>query len=213
MNSAEANPNENQREQDRKEYLQELKQGLSYSIRKFDDQILYIASGTLVLSLNFLKDVVPLKATQFKWMLIASWGTLILTIIFSLVLHLISYHRFQKQIDRLENNKDLPDDKFMPKANWIMAGLLVASLIFQALFVSLNIKNIPMSKNEKRSGPVREQTHNPGKGNITENGMPVGRAPKSIQPGDQRGMPVSKPPQSIKSQGTDSGKSGGDSKK
>lgn len=52
---AKKNTEEAEQEAAKQKYIDELKAIIQYSISKFDDQILYISSGALGLSLGFIR--------------------------------------------------------------------------------------------------------------------------------------------------------------
>ncbi len=158
----------------REKYIQDLRTNQSYSIGKFDDQVLFISSGALVLSLNFIKDIVPLDQVQNLWILYASWWTLTFAIIISVGAHLFSYHLSERQIKRVENKEDLPDDKTIIILNYITAFSLILGIALQILFVTKNV-NVMADKKETIKIVVPQDKK------IEELGMPVQSAPKAIK--------------------------------
>jgi len=147
-------------EQIKEKYIQDLRTGQRYSIEKFDDQVLLISSGALVLSLNFIGEVVKLNQAVWLWSLYASWGALAVTMVLCVLAHLRSYNLHEKQIRRVENDEPLPDDKSTTRGNYFMAVALVLGIAFQIIFVTVNsfrMANEKTNPNEIRR--LHQQQH------------------------------------------------------
>lgn len=168
----------------RERYIQDLREGQRYSISKFDDQVLFISSGALVLSLSFIKEIVPLVQANFLWLLYLSWWILVTSIVISIIAHLVSYHQTERQVKRVENEEPLPDDKATIIFNYLTAILLVVGIAFQILFVTLNV--YAMSENSRKKIDLVETSE-------TENlSLPVQSAPKAINVQKDSSSPKSK---------------------
>lgn len=135
----------------KEKYIHDLREGQRYSIQKFDDQVLLISTGALVLSLNFIGEVVKLNQATWLWSLYTSWCVLALTMILSVFAHLRSYNLHEKQIQRVEKDEPLPDDKSSIRGNYFMAAALVIGIAFQIIFVTINSSRMA---NEKQT-PTR----------------------------------------------------------
>lgn len=169
-------------EEIRQNYKKDLQEGIRYSIGKLDDQILYISSGALALSLSFIKDLVPLNQAVFLILLFFSWSFLTLSISLSLYSHLHSYNAHQEQIDRLENGEDLLDeDKFTKWINKITMGFLILGIVLQVSFAIINLSKMPKPtpfQSTSNSKPVQIVAPESGE----KLGLPVSKAPKSLKP-------------------------------
>lgn len=176
---AKKNTEEAGQEAVKQKYIDELKAIIQYSISKFDDQILYISSGALGLSLGFIKDIVPLGTAAYRWVLITSWWVLAVTIIISLISHLVSYYLTQKQIQKIESQEQLRDDKTTPTLNIISVSLLVLGILTQVIFVSLNTDNMAKDNTSTQTNSPQGQ---PNKVGSIPLGMPVSSPPKTILP-------------------------------
>ena len=176
---AKKNTEEAEQEAAKQKYIDELKAIIQYSISKFDDQILYISSGALGLSLGFIKDIVPLGSAAYRWVLVTSWWVLAATIIISLVSHLVSYYLTQNQIQKIENKKPLKDDKVTPILNIITVFLLILGILTQVIFVSLNTDNMAKDNASSKANSSQGQ---PNKVGSIPLGMPVSSPPKTIRP-------------------------------
>lgn len=140
------NYTETEIEEIKSRYRDQLYQGMSYSINKFDDQILYLSSGALVLSLSFIGTIVPLEKSTWVALIYFSWGMLLVTAIVSVYTHLESYSLHGKQIERLELGQDLVVmDKKTSFRNKSMFTSLTIGIFLQVLFVIINIQHM---KNE-----------------------------------------------------------------
>lgn len=171
-------------------YRDQLYQGMSYSINKFDDQILYLSSGALVLSLSFIGTIVPLEKSTWVALLYFSWGLLLVTAIVSVYTHLESYNLHGKQIERLELGQDLVVmDKKTSFRNKSMFTSLTTGIFLQVLFVIINIQHM---KNENAVNKEVSTSQNtsikintikvPSPGSYENLGAPVMQVPIALRP-------------------------------
>jgi len=151
-------------DQIKESYIQDLRLGQRYSIQKFDEQVLLISSGALVLSLNFIGEIVKLEQAVWKGVLYASWWLLALIMIISVITHLISYNLHERQIKRVENNQPLPDDKLTIRLNYFLAILLVLGIGLQIIFVTKN--STYMAKDKKNLNEIKVDSTTNTKGVI-----------------------------------------------
>ena len=71
----------------------------------YDKALLYLASGSFVLSINFLKDVIGDKGVVLDWLLIISWFLFTVSILSSLNVYRISQSFFIKRTDTVNDEK------------------------------------------------------------------------------------------------------------
>jgi hypothetical protein len=186
-------------DQIKEQYIQDLRAGQRYSIGKFDEQVLLISSSALVLSLNFIGEIVKLDKAVWKGFLYVSWWLLALTMIISVVTHLISYNLHERQIKRVEKNEELPDDKFTIGLNYSMAVALVLGIALQIIFVTKNASH--MSKENQSLNEIKIDSLNVNKDSTIIKGMPVSSTPVQLKPGSGTlGAPVQSAPKDIKAQ-------------
>ncbi|GAA5040200.1 hypothetical protein GCM10011506_40410 [Marivirga lumbricoides] len=119
---------------------------LRYSTEQFDKTITFIASGALVVSFAFIKDIIPdLKAAVNKAYLINAWYTYAGVIFLSLVTHFIS----MLANTWAAKNQNLSDEAFNKGIKYwnfpirflnitMIVALLVGS-IFLIKFINLNL--------------------------------------------------------------------------
>lgn len=195
-------------DQIKESYIQDLRLGQRYSIQKFDEEVLLISSGALVLSLNFIGEVVKMDQAIWKGLLYASWWLLASIMVVSVITHLISYNLHEKQIRRVENNEPLPDDKTTIRLNYFLAVALVLGIALQIIFVTKNLTQ--MADKKQNVNEVKRDSTNTSKSIITEKrSMPVASAPVQLKPGSGNlGAPVQSAPKDIKVQ-VDTPKSSG----
>ena len=100
----------------------------------YDKSLLYIASGTVVFSISFLKDVVGNEDVCLQWVLVTSWILLTLTILSTLGSYLVSQLFCTRRIKtvndekiRLDESKITNDmaDRFAGKMNELAKGMML----------------------------------------------------------------------------------------
>lgn len=127
-------------------YGQELKELFHKSQDTFEKQLSYISAGALALSVGFIKDIViPIKTSSFKWMLLAGWGLLILTLLLNLISHMLAgkyAKKGAKETEDIENAYDpVKIDKRarrMECINWATVGMLAGGIILIVLYITFN---------------------------------------------------------------------------
>lgn len=126
------------------EYKAELITVFYKSQESFEKQLSFITSGTLALSLAFIKDIVDFNTANHKWIINSGWITLAITLIINLASHLLSSKSVEKSI------RDIEDEKFeelsesfknrrIEYINWATLGTLLIGVLLIILFISLNI--------------------------------------------------------------------------
>lgn len=128
---------------DRKEaYLQRLYAALGETSRDFDRTVLSLASGALVLSITFLRDIAP--DLESRWIIIAAWTFLGL----SMCLTLVSYVTSERAL--LRAFKDHFDGKeedarggrwgwLTDLMNWGAGSCFIAGVLFLIVFAITNL--------------------------------------------------------------------------
>ena len=110
----------------------------------FEKQLSYISAGALGLSVGFIKDIVDIKHSSYKWMVVVGWGLLIFTLLLNLHSHLIAVGNAKK--GKLETeNLDLFDDKKintrtkkMERINTITVWTLTGGIFIIVLYITIN---------------------------------------------------------------------------
>ena len=157
----------------------------------------------LVLSLNFLKDIIKLDQASHLWALYTSWILLGLTIVVSVSAHLFSYDLTEQQIKRVENKQELKEDKLTIRLNYAMAACLILGIAFQIFFVTFN--TIAMAEKKKNLNEIKGNTHVTPKEKLIEKSLPYATAPSQLTPkpkpsstgSKQYSNPVQSPPKAI----------------
>lgn len=129
-----------------KEYGKELRSLIDKSNESFEKQLNYISAGSLGLSMVIVEKVVKdLSTTKCNSVLILSWIFLGLTLISNLISHVYTSRVHGKTYSEISENKynyllAVKRNKFIGNWNFISIILLLLGLIFQILFLTLNIK-------------------------------------------------------------------------
>lgn len=151
----------------------------------YDKNVLYIASGTLALSLAFMEKIVNLASAQWVDVLISSWIFLVITIVINLVSHQLSalyntkvmylygdiiepdeddseYETKRKTAEiqlKKANKKTDGYARCIVRINWMTTIFLVLGISSLVLFCSLNVKSM---KNTKEVTPQAKSTGTKG---------------------------------------------------
>jgi hypothetical protein len=163
-------------EEDRKN----IRSVIANSEENYDKNILYIAAGTLVISITFLEKIVKIETAGNLFLIIISWIFLALCIIMNLLSHQVSgYYAF-----KIEEVYDLSGDDENQKLrttkkhdqynlrirwiNWLTSIALGLGISFLVTFCSLNINNMKQTQKINLDGtkgatiPKPTQTSNGG---------------------------------------------------
>jgi len=98
---------------------------LKYSIQQFDKNVIYIASGALIISFAFLKEIITdISCAEHKNWLITSWMIFAIVIFISLLAHWISSLAQAWDI----KNENLEYDAYIKKARWWNWSLRIMNL-------------------------------------------------------------------------------------
>lgn len=128
--------------EEKESYLEQLNKAYIESSSQFDKQVLFIASGTLGISLAFIKDVVKLNVATNKVLLLLAWiffGAVILICILS---HYTSLKAINYKIENLYQKKDKTSKRFdfwTQTFNILMMIFLATGLILLFVFIGINI--------------------------------------------------------------------------
>jgi uncharacterized integral membrane protein len=175
--------------------LEDLSRIKEKSEDDYEKNIIYIAAGTLVLSLTFLEKVVNLKESNAVWFLILSWILLSLTLLGNLVSHQLSsmYHeRCRLLYAACGNNTEEADGKVKKynsnilKLNWGTTISLFLGILLLVIFCSIN---------------AYHTTHLKTKLNDTTMSKEI----KPSQPDLQKGRTISQPLKPVQKPATQSG--------
>jgi hypothetical protein len=139
----------------------------------YEKNIIYIAAGTLVLSLTFLEKIVNLSESSAVWFLIWSWILLSITLLGNLVSHQLAayYHeKYRLLYAECVDDMSLPDLKLkkyngiMLKLNWSTTITLFFGIAMLVTFCSINAyhkTNPKIDNNKKMSKEIKPQTNQP----------------------------------------------------
>lgn len=125
---------------------QELKELFQKSQDTFEKQLSYISAGALALSVGFIKDIVhPIKASNYKWMLLSGWGLLIFTLLLNLVSHILAGKYAKKGAKETEDIDNTYNPNRIDKRarrieaiNWTTVSTLAGGIIFIVLYITFN---------------------------------------------------------------------------
>ena len=169
----------------REKALEDLLRIKEKSEDDYEKNIIYIAAGTLVLSLTFLEKIVNLNESSAVWFLIWSWVLLSLTLLGNLVSHQLSAYYHEKYRLLYADCKDdttLPDLKLkkyngiMLKLNWGTTGTLFLGIVMLVTFCSINAYH--------KTNPLKIDN---------QKNMSKEIKPQTVQPDTQKGRTISQP--------------------
>jgi len=117
-------------------------EGLLYSVTKFDTISLTISSGALVLTLSFIKDIIPLKDSVGRWQLYASIWFFAAGILGAYVGHLLSMHYYTKYLNFTVEHQyhKLEKNALVHYWNCATAFAIVLGMVMLVLFCVQNLK-------------------------------------------------------------------------
>ncbi len=123
----------------------------------YEKYITLISSGALGLSITFIEKIVPLKNATEKWILIAGWILLTITLFVSLLSHFYSRRYSEITIEDIDNdlNYDTIADninrrnKYLEWFNFSTISTLFLGIISIVIFVSINIYIMSNNPNTK----------------------------------------------------------------
>jgi len=131
------------------EHRQQAWHDIQTETDNFDRNLLALSTSTLVLSLGFIKDIVPLKQAVWLSVLYVSWVTFALCILVTVASFRVSILAHKKQLDYLwKFYMERDDSYFNKKSFWsrtLKTTTWAASLCFvagMACTVAFAIKNV-----------------------------------------------------------------------
>lgn len=128
-----------------KSYSEELKILIQKSHDSFEKQLNYISAGALGLSMLLIEKIVKdIQLTRCNWLLILSWTFFSLTLISNLVSHIYTSNVHDKTLKEIYNEEykfesAIKRNKTIKCWNIISISLLFSGIIFQLIFIALNI--------------------------------------------------------------------------
>lgn len=142
-------------------WIDERKKDLNYSLEQFDKLIITLSSGSLALSIGFIKDIVKITKETDTFFLKLSWYLLAISLISVLISQLTSYFTNKTEINltideirQLEKHKSYDDSKmtirfkrfFVKMSNLLTISFnaisfsgLIAGIISFIIFINKNI--------------------------------------------------------------------------
>ena len=113
-----------------------------YSSEQFDRMVLYIASGSLGVSITFIDKIINLEDAEYKWLLFTAWVSFAATVIIFLLNHYLAikttndairtfYFKTHKKRDKL--------NKWVKELNVSMIFLLLIGLFTFITFIIINL--------------------------------------------------------------------------
>jgi len=162
----------------------------------YEKNIIYIAAGTLILSLTFLEKVVNLKESNAVWYLIWSWVFLSITLLSNLVSHqLSSLYTERCRILYAECGEDRshPEKKLktyvkrISVLNWSATATLFLGIALLVIFCSINAYKVSQSnityKDKIMSKDIKPQIYQPDlqKGRVPSQPNSIPQQPQ-VQP-------------------------------
>ncbi|WP_258526248.1 hypothetical protein [Vibrio tarriae] len=137
-----------------------LKRQLS-NTENYDKSILTLSSAGLAISLTFLKILVPIEQAVHLWLMKASWGCFLFSIICSLLAYLVSNAAISKQMSIAEDYYVNKSESAFSKCNWLSVlnnylnyavGLLfIVAISTVVLFVTLNLRQEEIVMSEQQN--------------------------------------------------------------
>jgi hypothetical protein len=125
-------------------YRDELNIVFQKSQDSFEKQLSFISTGTLTLSVGFIKDIVrDFDHSGYKGLLGWGWGALVATLLINLISHLIASNNANKAIKEINNNAYEPDrierrNKKVVNINWISVIIMISGIGLIISFIIIN---------------------------------------------------------------------------
>lgn len=170
----------------------------------FEKNHVYIAAGTLVLSMTFLEKIAPIDKATGVACIIISWSLLAISLVVNFLSHLFASHYTDKQIELNDETNDpdrvnklmIENNKSLKKMNWISVGSLLLGILFLVIYCSLNVYHMNhMNQEVERKVIIRphENDENKGRTNVplqrpVQNPQPVNPQP-APQPATEKPKP------------------------
>jgi hypothetical protein len=153
------------------------------STDSYDQSLLTLSSGGLVVSIAFIKDLVPLHDAVWLRLLYVSWALFILTILFTVASFLLSVKAQNKQLGFLWKFYVEGDDGYRDLRSWYSKSLdwctllggtfFLAAVVCTAVFATKNV-----ARYSKMSEPTKSVRLDEGLKTLPMTPLPTG----SVQP-------------------------------
>jgi|SRR5690554_675202 len=128
--------------QDNEKYWLSLYETYKESSKQFDRNVLYIASGALVLSLNFITEIIDFDNVICKYLLLISWSLFVFVIVISLLSHYVSMKAINQKMKTIEDDNDSTSlllNRLVSILNLIMLIFLPLAIFLLIIFTFLNL--------------------------------------------------------------------------
>jgi len=127
-------------------FEQEMVTIFSKSQDSFEKQLSFISSGALVLSVGFMKDIIPnaISESKCKTLLGIGWILLIATLLLNLISHMVAARYANKTISEIRKKKYkrkriINRNKRIIKINWASIGTMIAGIILITTYIIKNL--------------------------------------------------------------------------
>lgn len=150
----------------------------------FEKNIIYIAAGTLVLSLTFIEKIVDLGSSGGIMFLIISWILLSITLLGNLVSHQISslfHEKYRSLYANCADDDQLPDLK-LKQYNFIIASFNWGTIFTLCTGIGMLVTFCSINAYQKANNKFQTETMS-----TKEN------QPQTNQPDTQKGRTISRP--------------------
>lgn len=142
-------------------YRDKLEDQLKNKDNEIDKSLTYITVGLLGLILTLNEKFVPIKDSEYKWLLVLTISSLIFSFIFNLIKKILTTRADRKLILFLDENdmscedkdKDLHElwavqDNYIRIITFLSYVLLILGLCFEVLYFYINVSNSSKNKDE-----------------------------------------------------------------
>ncbi len=122
-------------DKERKEILNNIR---DYSEEQFDQLIVYLSGGGLVLTIGFIDEVIKFETSTAQWLLLTTWICFTISMITILFSHRSSLRSIDLELKGKDNKSDFWDGvtKFL---NWFGLLSFILGVILFVIYVILNM--------------------------------------------------------------------------
>lgn len=127
----------------------------------FDKSILTYSTGSLALSIGFLKDFIPVTKALSPWLLYCSWAVFVVAILSTMTSFIVSQQSLRAQLALNERYYLSHDESAFSASNpwakvaeWMNYGSGIAfatGIVFTTVFVSINMERAAIMSEQKNS--------------------------------------------------------------
>ena len=143
-----------------RELLQKIKDS---SEDDFEKNLIYITSGTLVLSMTFIEKIAPLENAKGVLALVIGWVFLTVSLLINLISHRISAQNSRNrtaELDRgddwVEINKRIDNDNYkLDRINDWTVGSMILGIFALVVYCSINAFQMSNLQPEKKGETVK----------------------------------------------------------